>query len=293
MSDPFFPSLDTDAMSDTRNAMHAYARVLGNCLKALRSKRKHWWHASLRPSLNGLTTGVVRATNDFELELDFRHAVLRARTTMDSGRDVGLNGQSATEISDAIRDLMSATGIGSSEVEQFVSANETLAANSWQQFSTSHAQSMGQVLRSIATEMETFRASIREETSPIQLWPHHFDLSMIWLPGEKIPGQDPADEEYSDKQMNFGFAFGDEGIPEPYFYVTAYPTPDLMTETRLPSGSEWKTGGFNGAVLTWRSLCSVNDPSGYLQEFWSRLLAAGQQHMLAKNETESNGIVSQ
>ena len=47
----------------------------------------------------------------------------------------------------------------------------------------------------------------------------------------KIPGQDPADEESSDKQMNFGFTFGDEGIPEPYFYITAYPLPDAASRT--------------------------------------------------------------
>ena len=56
-----FPALDVDAIEDTRDALHAYSRVLGDCLKASRSKRKHWWHASLRPSLTGLTTGVVHA----------------------------------------------------------------------------------------------------------------------------------------------------------------------------------------------------------------------------------------
>jgi hypothetical protein len=99
VSDSLFPKLDTnDVIADTRNAMQAYARVLGDCLKVCRSKRKHWWHASLRPSLNGLTTGVVRATADFELELDFRHAELHARARNDNGFDVALNGQSAVEI---------------------------------------------------------------------------------------------------------------------------------------------------------------------------------------------------
>jgi hypothetical protein len=176
---------------------------------------------------------------------------------------------------------MSANGVGDVELEQFADADR--ASVDWQNFSASHSEAMGQALRSVATAMETFRAGVREETSPVQLWPHHFDLSMIWLPGEKIPGQDPMNEEYSDKQMNFGFAFGDESIPEPYFYVTAYPTPDEMPAISLPTGSEWKTDGFNGAVLTYRSLLDAGDSSSYLQDFWTRLLAAGQQHMLTKN----------
>ena len=44
---------------------------------------------------------------------------------------------------------------------------------------------------------------------------HCFDLSMIWLPGETIPGQDPDDEENADKQMNSGFTLSDAGITEP------------------------------------------------------------------------------
>jgi hypothetical protein len=281
MSDQLFPKLDdSDAIADTRDAMHAYARVLGDCLKACRGKRKHWWHASLRPSLNGLTTGIVRAATDFELELDFRRAQLHARSRNDKGFDVDLNGQRAAEIAQAVSDFMTANGAGPAELEQFATADRPTTG--WQDFSPPQSESMGQVLRSVGTAMETFRAGLRDETSPVQLWPHHFDLSMIWLPGEKIPGQDPMDEEYSDKQMNFGFAFGDESISEPYFYVTAYPTPDAMAATQLPAGSEWKTDGFNGAVLTYRSLLNASDPSGYLQDFWTRLLAAGQQHMLEK-----------
>jgi hypothetical protein len=271
-----FPALDNSAaFLETRDAMHAYARVLGDCLKARRGKRKHWWHASLRPSLNGLTTGVVRATTDFEIELDFCRASLHARASNGNAVDVELEGQSAAEIAVALSEFMSANGVADVEL-----ADADRSDLAWPAFSRSHADSMGQVLRSVAAAMEAFRAGVREETSPIQLWPHHFDLSMIWLPGEKIPGQDPNDEEYSDKQMNFGFAFGDDSIPEPYFYVTAYPIPDAMAAIRLPAGSEWRTDGFNGAVLTYRTLRDASDASDYLQDFWSRLLTTGQQHML-------------
>lgn len=282
MSAARFSSLDDGvAFADTRNSIHAYARVLGDCLKACRSQRKHWWHASLRQSLNGLTTGIVRGTTDFELELDFRHAQLHARAENDKDFYLELNGQSAVAIAEAVGDFMSANGVEDAALEQF--ANAERAISGWQDFSPSQLESMGRVLRSVGTEMETFRASVREETSPVQLWPHHFDLSMIWLPGEKIPGQDPEKEEYSDKQMNFGFAFGDESISEPYFYVTAYPAADEMAAIDLPAGSEWKTDGFSGAVLTYRSLLQSSDPSSYLQDFWTRLLTAGQQHMLATN----------
>jgi hypothetical protein len=135
-------------------------------------------------------------------------------------------------------------------------------------------------LRSVNAALGEFRAGIREETSPIQIWPHHFDLAMLWLPGEKIPGQNPDDEESSDKQMNFGFTFGDEGIPEPYFYVTAYPLPESFASLTLPRGTVWRTEGFSGAVLLYRTLIENENPGGYLVSLWNDLLSAGRQHML-------------
>ena len=95
----------------------------------------------------------------------------------------------------------------------------------------------------IAASLATFRAGIREETSPIQVWPHHFDLSMIWLPGDKVPGEDPDDEESADRQMNFGFTYGDDAVPEPYLYVTAYPRPAWLGERSLPEPAEWHAEG--------------------------------------------------
>jgi len=75
------PELDFRATSGTRDALHSYARVLGNVLKSCRPKRKHWWHASLLPSLTGLTTGVVNAGADFELALNLRDSKLVGRTS--------------------------------------------------------------------------------------------------------------------------------------------------------------------------------------------------------------------
>ena len=86
----------------------------------------------------------------------------------------------------------------------------------------SSTKDVGRAITAVSATRKKFRAGIREEISPIQVWPHHFDLSMLWLPGPKIAGQDPDNEEYADKQMNFGFTFGDETTPEPYFYMN-YP----------------------------------------------------------------------
>ena len=275
MADDKFPALDPGSLDTTRRAIHAYSRVIGAWTKATRKKRKHWWHASLRPSLYGLTTGVIYGATDFEIELDLAASRVCVRTC-NSATHARLTGQSSGQVAATVRDALLAAGVDRQLVPGDVSADEDAYAG----YSADQAILMHRAIGSVAAALEDFRASIREEKSPIQLWPHHFDLSMIWLPGQKVADQDPADEEYADKQMNFGFAFGDEGIPEPYFYVTAYPLPDALPNVQLPTGTTWKSEGFSGAVLLYKDLVATNDPLAYLQDLWSTLLAAGQIHLV-------------
>ncbi|MDH3589577.1 MAG: DUF5996 family protein [Gammaproteobacteria bacterium] len=268
-----FPQLDPDTTRTTADALHVYARVLGGWAGSMRARRKHWWHASLRPSLTGLTTGVIHAGTDFELELDFVASRLNVRTP-EREFTKELTGQSAASIASWLDKTLVAVGIDPS-----LAPDDKLRGSEQFDYSNARAQSLQRALASVTAALETFRAGIREETSPIQVWPHHFDLSMIWLPGQKVPDQDPADEEHADKQMNFGFVFGDESFAEPYFYVTAYPLPDALPAVELPGAMTWMSEGFSGAVLLYKDLIAMNDPAGYLQEIWSTLLTAGQTHL--------------
>lgn len=277
MTEHGFPVLDPDVIAETRSALHAYSRVLGAWLKAMRPRRKHWWHASLRPSLTGLTTGVVRATADFELELDFAASSLRVRTTEGELTET-LTGQSAASIAAYIDDALESIGIDPS----LAPGDEVRGDLQFTGYSVEQAAALHRAFSAISAALENFRAGIREETSPIQVWPHHFDLSMIWLPGAKVPGQDPANEEYADKQMNFGFVLGDDTIDEPYFYITAYPVPDALPAVRLPVGATWQSLGFSGAIALYEDLVAMDAPAAYLQQLWSTLLAAGQIYLATK-----------
>jgi len=289
MNTQHFPILDNISNNDlsynaTRGALHAYSRVLGDWLKHNRLQRKHWWHASLRPSLNGLTTGVIHKEIDFELELNLRESLLQIKTSPGEYFFEKLHGQSAAQLSEYIKRSLHSIGVN----EQFFPENNdnNTDRSIYPGYSAEHALAITNIFISVSSAMKIFRAGIREETSPVQLWPHHFDLSMLWLPGELIPDQDPSNEEYADKQMNFGFTLGDENIPEPYFYITAYPLPEALPATRLPTGSSWYTETFSGAIVTYKTLTEINgDANTYLQELWSSLLKTGRKHMLEKNTT--------
>lgn len=267
-----FPTLEREPLATTRDALHAYAKVLGAWLKHCRGKRKHWWHASLRPSLNGITTGVVYGPAAFELELNLRESVLKGTASSGAALEEPLRGQSSGELSQTIDEFLAEAG---------VTDRPELAADSARfDYAPDQARLAGQAFHAIAAALTRLRARIPEEASPLQVWPHHFDLSMIWLPGEKIFGQDPTDEENSDKQMNFGFTLGDADRPDPYLYVTAYPSPEAMTGLHLPAGTRWITEGFTGAILPYATLINEADPDGYLQTLWEQLIEAAREHQL-------------
>lgn len=270
-----FPSLDPVGISSTVGAVHAYSQLLGDWLGSGLARRKHWWQLAVQPSIGGLSTGLVRMGIDFELELDLERDCLRGRVANGGSFSEHLGGRPPGELAEIIQGFLIHQGIDQSLIPAD-KGRKTDSLNT-PAYSVETARALGAAIRSVNAAMTTFRAGIAEETSPIQIWPHHFDLAMMWLPGMKIPGQDPEDEENSDVQMNFGFTFGDDFIPEPYFYISAYPLPDTLPGLSLPDGTKWQSEGFSGAVLPYSSLLTNDNPDDYLLDLWSRLLTAGRK----------------
>lgn len=273
-----FPKLISGDVTETRHAVHAYAQVLGDWRASCLPRRKHWWHISVYPSARGLTTGLIQANIDFELELDFKADCLLAHVADGPSMSEPLGGRPACELADAVTGFLADHGIDRklAPLDKQRESHNVVASG----YSSEVAANLAAVIRAISAAMADFQAGVPWETSPIQLWPHHFDLAMLCLTGGKIPGQDPSDEELSDKQINFGFAFGDSYVPEPYFYITAYPFPDGLTDLKLPNGAVWQSEGFTGVVLRYSRLLEEQTPREYLIDLWRDVLSAAEQLML-------------
>jgi hypothetical protein len=272
-----FPSLDPLAIRATLNAVHAYTQVIGDWLGSGLPRRKHWWQLTVHPSIGGISTGLVQMGINFELELELGRDRLLGQVAGGGSFSERMAGRPASELAEIVRGFLIYHGIEPDRIP--VDKKRESHAMETPAYSAEIAETLGETLRSVNAALATFRAGIHEETSPIQIWPHHFDLAMLWLPGKKIPGQDQENEEYSDTQMNFGFTFGDKGIPEPYFYITAYPLPDVFTGLALPHGTTWHDDGFSGAVLLYRTLLETASPADYLVNLWNFLLFAGRKHI--------------
>jgi len=88
---------------------------------------------------------------------------------------------------------------------------------------------------------------LRESTSAataVRCWPHHFDITTL-IPLERNGGA-------ITKSIGVGLEPGDSSYDEPYWYVNAYPAPEIRGDSTLPAlagGGQWHRRDWIGAVL--------------------------------------------
>ena len=119
------------------------------------------------------------------------------------------------------------------------------------------ARSYSQALDTIFTGLARFRAHLRGTMTPLVVWPHHFDLSMLWFLGHAIDDYQP--------HLSLGFAPFSAGIEQPYLYAYAYPYPAHTTEPALPPGTRWHTTGWTGVVLPYTVIATQENPIAFIE----------------------------
>jgi hypothetical protein len=269
------PSLTLSEWYPTRDTLHQYSKIIGKLRSVYMPKSRHWWHITLSVSARGLTTTPFPvAGQSLELTLDLVAHQLVIDSSDGWSVTLPLAGQSAAGLCRRISAALAAAGI---EL-----APDVLVAFDGEVVLPYDIAAIGrfrQVINWVDTTFKVFKGGLREETSPVQIFPHHMDVSMNWFSGRLVAGVDPADEESADEQMNFGFVTGDGAIPDAYFYVTAYPAPDNWTDLVLPKGAYWHTEGWTGAVLPYATVVAASSPYELLLDYLGSLQAQGAKLM--------------
>jgi hypothetical protein len=270
MSDNKFPPLTLVEWQPTLETLQTYAKVIGKVRRALTPRQKHWFHVSLRVGTTGLTTGPIPAgAATFELLLDFTIHQLVITTSRGERLHKPLTGQAGAVFCEETLFALASLGFNV-EIDRSLFEDTTPGI-----YDRAAVERYWQALSQIDAIFNEFKGEQRGETGPVQLWPHHIDLALLWFSGRLVPGQDPANEEHADEQMNFGFTPGDEGIAQPYFYITAYPQPDGLSDTPLPADAVWHQAGFSGAVMLYEALVEAANPKEKLLTFMRTVHQAG------------------
>jgi hypothetical protein len=266
--------LKLNTWEGTRNTLQKYARMVGTLREKFSTPHPHWWHISLRVSDKGLTTTPIPKdrTNQgrtFEIILDLTNHHLLIESNFREEISIKLTGQSLSALCEETCSLISDIGVSIPINKQ--NFEDGKAGEYDEAAVTEYWTSLKEVNRIF----NTFRSSLPYERSPVQLWPHHFDLAMSWFSGRLVPGKDPGDAEAAEEQMMFGFSTGDAAIYDPYFYVTAYPLPDGFPNFEMPYGARWNSHGFNGGLMMYADYLNSKNPEVTLLNFFRTFQKAG------------------
>jgi hypothetical protein len=274
MTNITLPPLDLGEWRETRDKLHDLARLCGRVRATLAPPQKHWWHITLQTTATGLTTTPMPARDRrVELTIDLTRHEIGVATSRGKRTSLPIAELTLAQLREALSEELSRLDV---TVDLDAAVQPDRAARDYRPLL---AADFWQALSWVDAVFERFKGGLEGESSTVQLFPHHFDLSLAWLSGRRVPDSDPRDEEASAEQMGFGFLTGDARIPEAYFYVIAYPFPEGMLEVPVPAGGVWHTRGFRGAVLPYARLRDMEDPEAALLEFLQGMQSAGARLM--------------
>lgn len=246
-------SLPTAEWAKTRETFAGYVRVVSAIRRAIEEPHPLWWHASLRVTHGGLTTGPM-TFNGNDIELKF---LMRTHQLIIKGADhrVPIEGQGLTSFRDEVLDTLEGIGVKPKvDRDQFTGVRK-------RPYDGDAVEHFHTALRFFNGIFGDFANEQRGETSPVQFWPHHLDLAVTWFTGRTVDGVDPSDEENAREQMTFGFSpGGDLGQKAPYIYAYAYPSPEGLTAQPIPAGGKWLEGDWTGAIMAYDTITEAVEP---------------------------------
>ena len=233
---------------DTRNYMQDIAKVLGKLQQAYLSKQPHDWHRGVMVDGSSLDSPVLEDIADGEIaSVDYSEQIF-----ITPWGEVSIANKTADEVYDAIQKL------SPEPVTQPKYEDDLLDG-----FNNEHAHRLMRLLDDATELFTTLKSNITHGvTSPVLLYPHHFDLALAWFPSG-------ADEP----QVTFGFSTGDDSIEQPYFYILSWPDEKQLAQLALPDFAAHESDSFKGVLITTSDLAKSNQPETELLQLFEATVA--------------------
>jgi hypothetical protein len=245
------PSLSNFYLSLTSSYLHDTTKVLGKLQQAFLEPGSHDWHYGLEVTMRGISTQTFKVNGQATRAL----LDLVTHTLRLGGKYWRLCENPPAQLLAEVQNWLTEQAINTKIDEPGFIAQELF-------YDSTGADDYAVVLWWMERQFSGLRPSLEKgTTSPILLFPHHFDLSIVWFPLQ------------NEKQLAIGFSIGDETITEPYIYVTAYPEPGAIKGATLVNDAYWETTGFSGAVLPYSALYSSSNPEKLLIGFTSNFIS--------------------
>ena len=258
--------VDQKRLSEARAQAHYAAQWLARAARAYIPARIDDSHTNLGwdDALGGLTTHAFPAGTRLGLKIADLTLLLLDSGRIDGPDALPLDGQRDADARAWLGERLSAIGldpraldtqlpyempahpIASGAAYAVTNLDEPLS-----ELSTWHSNAHA-MLNAMRQEI----AAQKLDAPPVRCWPHHFDL-------------DTLISVRADHTMGVGFSPGDGYYDEPYFYVSMYPHPDVVTLPGLPAIGHWHTKDFHAAVAPAHRILKARGQESALLAFFS------------------------
>jgi hypothetical protein len=282
------PDLPLESWREAKTTLHLYTQIVGKVRLALHPTWNHWWHATLAPSVRGLTTGPIPVDLRLvELEFDFLDHALLVRASDGFSGVVPL----ARDVSVAAFYVQVTDALASAEVPVRLKTKpfDPVRVGSdipferdetHRHYEPSQVERFHRILAWSHGVFAEFRGRFDGKSSPPQFFWHSFDLALTRFSLRPAPVAEDADavtkEAYSHEVISFGFWPGDDTTPEPAYYAYAAPEPAGLREAPLrPAAARWTGETSALAILPYADVRRADDPRASLLEFLQSAFEAG------------------
>jgi hypothetical protein len=242
-----------ESWEPTRATLHAYARAVGAVARRHAIGHPKWWHVSLEVQPNGLVTDSIPLPGGgaVQLRMDLTAHQIVVESSDGASTSVPMNaGLTGTEVGDALTEAIVDLGLsGDLDRSRFENGDPRT-------YDDAAATLLFNVLVDAATLFERHRAAIEGPVSPVQLWPHGFDLAMEWYGARTEAYEEHGEVIEHPSQVNLGFYPGGD----PYFYSNPWPFEgDQLLPNALPGDADWHTEGWEGTKYPYALLVADDD----------------------------------
>ena len=258
------PLLIEEDLSATRDYIRDVAKAVGAFQRAFIKKHPRDWHYGLEVYMRGIST------QPFIFQKEEKRVLIDLHTSKVRLDDQAwlLDEYAGPEILNNLRFWLESRG--------FTAEIEAPKFNGGGRYNDAQAKAYFEALWWLNRQFQIIKAGLKGGvTAPVLLYPHHFDLSLVWFPWD------------DERQLALGWSTGDENIRDPYIYLTAYPEPKDFNKQKLPAGAYWQTDGFSGAILPYNVLQSAPHPDKLLQDFAAGIFSEGQKRLAGDRSAQA------
>jgi hypothetical protein len=258
--DVYLPELPA-AWEGTRATLHAYALAVAAIPRAYAEAHPKWWHVSLKLTDGGFVTDPIPISEgeSLELKMDLVSHEVAVSTSGGGVHTVSMrHGLTGSEFAERLIQIAAAYGLkGDYDRAKFESGEA-------REYDIEASGVFRDVMARIGASFERHRDTLTGEVSPVQVWPHGFDLAFEWFGSRVETFEEHGTISEHPSQLNLGFY----PAGRPYFYSNPWPfETDRLVDNDLPHGAEWHTDRWQGSILYYDQLQGDPDAEQKLLEY--------------------------